>query len=68
MDGTEQLLIATRMGGGTDREREEGGESVVPSYLKKHQNAPRPSEHLPVRGKKCQRLGGIKGCKYKTSS
>ena len=23
-------------------------------YLKKNQNAPRPSEHAPVRGKKCQ--------------
>ena len=29
MVGSEQLLIATRMGGGTDREREEGGELVV---------------------------------------
>ena len=35
-------------------------------YVKKNQNAPRPSEHPLVRGKK--RLGGIKGCKYKTSS
>ena len=36
MIGSEQLLIATRiairMGGGTDREREEGGELVVTSY------------------------------------
>ena len=32
MVGSEQLLIATRMGGGTDREREEGGELVVTSY------------------------------------
>ena len=38
-------------------------------YLKKNQNAPRPSEHPPVIGKKMsKRLGGIKGCKYKTSS
>ena len=37
--------------------------------LKKNQNAPRPSEHPPVRGEKMsKRLGGIKGCKYKTSS
>ena len=37
--------------------------------LKKNQNAPRPSEHPPVRGvKMSKRLGGIKGCKYKTSS
>ena len=37
--------------------------------LKKNQNAPRPSEHPPVTGKKVsKRLGGIKGCKYKTSS
>ena len=37
--------------------------------LKKNQNAPRPSEHSPVRGEKMsKRLGGIKGCKYKTSS
>ena len=39
------------------------------SFLKKNQNAPRPSEHPPVRrGKMSKRLGGIKGCKYKTSS
>ena len=38
-------------------------------FLKKNQNAPRPSEHPPVMGKKMsKRLGGIKGCKYKTSS
>ena len=38
-------------------------------FLKKYQNAPRPSEHPPVMGKKMsKRLGGIKGCKYKTSS
>ena len=38
-------------------------------YLKKNQNAPRPSEHPPVRGEKMSKhLGGIKGCKYKTSS
>ena len=37
--------------------------------LKKNQNAPRPSEHPPVRGgEMSKRLGGIKGCKYKTSS
>ena len=37
--------------------------------LKKNQNAPRPSEHPPVRGGgMSKRLGGIKGCKYKTSS
>ena len=37
--------------------------------LKKIQNAPRPSEHPPVRGGgMSKRLGGIKGCKYKTSS
>ena len=36
--------------------------------LKKNQNAPRPSAHPPVRGgKMSKRLGGIKGCKYKTS-
>ena len=39
------------------------------SFLKKNQNAPnRPSEHSPVSGEKMsKRLGGIKGCKYKTS-
>ena len=38
-------------------------------FLKKNQNAPRPSEHPPVMGEKMsKRLGGIKGCKYKTSS
>ena len=38
-------------------------------YFKKNQNAPRPSEHPPVMGgKMSKRLGGIKGCKYKTSS
>ena len=25
-------------------------------FLKKNQNAPRPSEHAPVRGKKCQNV------------
>ena len=37
--------------------------------LKKNQNAPRPSEHHPVRGGKVSKrlVGGIKGCKYKTS-
>ena len=33
------------------------------------QSTPRPSEHPPVMGEKMsKRLGGIKGCKYKTSS
>ena len=42
---------------------------VLITYLKKNQNAPRPSEHPPVRGgEMSKRLGGIKGCKYKTSS
>ena len=37
--------------------------------FEKNQNAPRPSEHPPVMGEKMsKRLGGIKGCKYKTSS
>ena len=37
--------------------------------LKKNQNAPRPSEHPPVRGQTMsKRLGGIKGCKCKTST
>ena len=37
--------------------------------LKKNQSAPRSSEHPPVMGEKMsKRLGGIKGCKYKTSS
>ena len=37
--------------------------------FKKKQNEPRPSEHPPVRAEKMsKRLGGIKGCKYKTSS
>ena len=44
-----------------------GGISV--RGLRENRNAPRPSEHPPVRGKKMsKRLGGIKGCKYKTSS
>ena len=31
-------------------------------------NTSRPSEHLPVRGEKMsKRLGGITGCKHKTS-
>ena len=38
-------------------------------FLKKNQSTPRPSEHPPVMGGKLsKRLGGIKGCKYKTSS
>ena len=40
--------------------------------FKKNQNAPRPSEHPPVRGEKIlgvsKCLGGIKSCKYNTSS
>ena len=37
--------------------------------LKKNQDAPRPSEHPSVRGgNMSKRLGGIKGCGYKTSS
>ena len=37
--------------------------------LKKNQSAPRPSKHPPVMGgEMSKRLGGIKGCKYKTSS
>ena len=37
--------------------------------FKKSQNTPRPSEHPPVMGgKMSKRFGGIKGCKYKTSS
>ena len=37
--------------------------------LKKNQSIPRPSDHPPVMGEKMsKRLGGIKGCKYKTSS
>ena len=37
--------------------------------LKKNHNAPRSSEHPPVRGgEMTKRLGWIKGCKYKTSS
>ena len=35
--------------------------------LKKNQSTPRPSEHPPVMGETMsKRLGGIKGCKYKT--
>ena len=42
---------------------------VLRLFLKKNQNTPRPSEHPPVMGGKMStRLGGIKGCKYKTSS
>ena len=37
--------------------------------LMENQSTPRPSEHPPVMGEKMsKRLGGIKGCKYKTSS
>ena len=37
-------------------------------FFKKNLNAPRPSEHPPVRGGMSKRVGGIIGCKYKTSS
>ena len=38
-------------------------------YLKKNQTTPRPSEHPPVMGKKCQNVQvGSKGCRYKTTS
>ena len=36
--------------------------------LKKIQKAPRRSEHPPVKEKLSKRLGGIIGCKHKTSS
>ena len=36
--------------------------------LKKNLNASRPSEHSSVRGENVKTLGGIIGCKYKTSS
>ena len=42
---------------------------VIYVCLKKNQNEPGPSEHPPVRAEKMsKRLGGTKGCKYKTSS
>ena len=45
------------------------GENPPRRFLKKNQSAPRSSEHPPVMGgKMSKRLGGIKGCKYKTSS
>ena len=37
-------------------------------FLKKNLNSSGPSEHPPVRGEMSKRLGGIIGCKYKTSS
>ena len=52
---------------GTSEKQEKKQKQCI--FLKKNQNAPRPSEHPPVRGKKMsKRLGGIRGCKYKTSS
>ena len=37
--------------------------------LTKNQSTLRPSEHPPVMGERMSKhLGGIKGCKYKTSS
>ena len=32
------------------------GRDIRDLFLKENQNAPRPSEHLPVRGKKCQNV------------
>ena len=45
-------------------------EVAFPYYLKENQNAPpRPFEHIPQSGgKMSKRLGGVIGCKYKTSS
>ena len=46
-------------------------QAVLVEYycLKKNQSTPRPSEHPPVMGEEMsKRLGGIEGCKYKTSS
>ena len=38
-------------------------------FREKSENAPRPSEHPPVKGEKTsKRLGAIKGCKYEISS
>ena len=43
--------------------------NAMKRFLKKNQSTPRPSEHPPVMGENMsKRLGGIKGCKYKTSS
>ena len=44
--------------------------ALISCYMKKNQSAPRPSEHPPVMGGEMSKrfLGGIKGCKYKTSS
>ena len=43
--------------------------NAMKMFKKKNQSAPRPSEHPSVMGgKMSKRLGGIKGCKYKTSS
>ena len=43
--------------------------NAMKRFLKKNQSTPRPSGHPPVMGEKMsKRLGGIKGCKYKTSS
>ena len=44
-----------------------GRQIVRCGCLKKNQSTPRSSEHPPVMGgKMSKRLGGIKGCKYKT--
>ena len=49
--------------------REKNKIDRVHSNLKKNQSTPRPSEHPLVMGEKMSKpLGGIKGCKYKTSS
>ena len=44
------------------------GDSDVIVFLKKNQNASRPSEHPPVRGEIMSKRRWIKGCKYKTYS
>ena len=56
------IVVRTKVGGIFNRQAKKW-------CLKKNQSAPRPPEHPPVMGEKMSKsLGGIKGCKYKTSS
>ena len=51
------------------RRRERRLGTTTSRIFKENQSTPRPSEHPPVMGEKMSKhLGGIKGCKYKTSS
>ena len=74
--GSAQLVVVARARASCDSAVQHCLEFVVSDHqyfscscIKNNQSTPRPSDHPPVMGETMsKRLGGIKGCKYKTSS